>query len=73
MQLNYEEESRVRNILRQYNISANFTYGQNFLTDESVLDEMIQASKIGAKDQVLEIGPGIGNLTRRLLKTKAFV
>jgi 16S rRNA (adenine1518-N6/adenine1519-N6)-dimethyltransferase len=63
----------VKDFLRKYNLKPNFTYGQNFLTDENVLDDIIRAAGVASGDQILEIGPGIGNLTRKLLNTEAFV
>ncbi len=40
--------------------------GQNFLTDEALLDSLIEEAGVGAQDDVLEIGPGAGDMTRRL-------
>jgi 16S rRNA (adenine1518-N6/adenine1519-N6)-dimethyltransferase len=42
--------------------------GQNFLTDARVLDGIVEASRIGPEDLVLEIGPGLGTLTQRLAR-----
>lgn len=42
--------------------------GQNFLIDESVLDSIIDYSNININDTVIEIGPGIGFLTEKLVK-----
>ncbi len=56
----------MKNKLRGYGIKPNFTYGQNFLMDEIVLEDMADAAEISKDDAVLEIGPGIGNLTERL-------
>ncbi len=47
--------------------------GQHFMLDDSVLKRMVAAAKLGPKDTVLEIGPGLGNLTEELLKTGADV
>lgn len=41
--------------------------GQNFITDEFILDDIAAESKIQGDDFVLEIGPGNGALTRSLL------
>ena len=41
-------------------------YGQNFLTNTEVLTKIFQAAEITEQDQVLEIGPGTGNLTQLL-------
>ncbi len=41
-------------------------YGQNFLTDESLLTELTELAGLGAEDAVLEIGAGMGSLTEVL-------
>ena len=40
--------------------------GQNFLTDPNILQRITDAAEIGRDDTVLEIGPGLGSLTRHL-------
>lgn len=40
--------------------------GQHFLVDEAVLDKIVAAAELGTSDTVLEIGPGLGVLTRAL-------
>lgn len=40
--------------------------GQNFLTDESLLDRLVELSGVTENDEVLEIGTGLGSLTERL-------
>lgn len=67
------QEEKIKNILRSYNLKPNFTYGQNFLLDEIVLQDMVDSAEIKKGSVVLEIGPGIGNLTRKLLETGACV
>jgi 16S rRNA (adenine1518-N6/adenine1519-N6)-dimethyltransferase len=47
--------------------------GQHFMLDDSVLKRMVAAADLGSKDTVLEIGPGLGNLTEELLLTGAKV
>ncbi len=47
--------------------------GQHFMLDDSVLRRMVEAADLSSKDTVLEIGPGLGNLTEELLKTGAKV
>lgn len=42
--------------------------GQNFLTDDSVLFDIVEAAELSADSCVLEIGPGMGVLTRELAK-----
>lgn len=53
-------------IVRRYGFNFRKRFGQNFLTDENVLEEIVEASKITKDDLVIEIGPGIGTLTRYL-------
>lgn len=48
------------------NIRAKKSLGQNFLRDPHYLKKIADAARIGAGDQVLEIGPGLGHLTRVL-------
>ena len=42
-------------------------FGQHWLRDENILDRIIDAAELTKSDRVLEIGPGTGNLTTRLL------
>jgi len=46
-------------------------FGQNFLRNEHVIDRILSAADLSAEDQVIEIGPGLGALTDRLLQTGA--
>ena len=48
-------------------------WGQHFLVRERYVQSMIELSGVQAGEQVLEIGPGRGVLTRALLETGAFV
>lgn len=48
------------------NIRAKKSLGQNFLKDPHYLNKIADAARVGAQDQVLEIGPGLGHLTRTL-------
>ena len=41
--------------------------GQNFLHDKNIINKIIDASNINFKDEVLEIGPGTGNLTEFII------
>ena len=53
-------------IMKKYNIKAQKKYGQNFLINEEILDKIIETADINTGDLVIEIGPGLGNLTKRL-------
>ena len=48
-------------------------FGQHWLRNEQVLDRIITAAKIAPTDRILEIGPGTGILTRRLLPAASAV
>jgi 16S rRNA (adenine1518-N6/adenine1519-N6)-dimethyltransferase len=53
-------------LLREHGLHAQKGLGQNFLQDLTALDKIIQAAEIQPDDVVLEIGPGLGSLTRYL-------
>ena len=53
-------------LLREHGLRAEKSLGQNFLNDPAALQEIIRAAEIQPEDAVLEIGPGLGNLTRYL-------
>ena len=44
------------------------TFGQNFLVDEQIIADIISAIRPEPEDNMVEIGPGLGALTRPLLK-----
>jgi 16S rRNA (adenine1518-N6/adenine1519-N6)-dimethyltransferase len=56
----------VPDLLRKYGLRPNKRLGQNFLLDETALQRVIDASGLTTQDDVLEIGPGLGSLTRLL-------
>lgn len=64
--MNLEAETLF--LMKKYNITANKNYGQNFLIDENSVDEIIYSSEISKTDLVIEIGPGLGTLTSKLLE-----
>lgn len=58
----------VPGLLRAHGLTPRKGLGQNFLTDPSTLDKVVQAAGVTADDSVLEIGPGLGSLTRHLAR-----
>jgi 16S rRNA (adenine1518-N6/adenine1519-N6)-dimethyltransferase len=56
----------IKPLLRQFNLRPKKSLGQNFLIDEQALSNIVRAAEITADDVVLEIGPGLGSLTRHL-------
>lgn len=59
----------INEIRDRHNFRLSKSLGQNFLTDKNIIDEIIQSSGISSNDLVIEIGPGIGVLTREALET----
>jgi len=53
-------------LLREHGLRANKGLGQNFLQDHTALEKIVEAAEIQQDDVVLEIGPGLGSLTRYL-------
>jgi 16S rRNA (adenine1518-N6/adenine1519-N6)-dimethyltransferase len=56
----------VAGLLKQHGLHADKRLGQNFLQDPYALEKIVQAAEIRRTDTVLEIGPGLGSLTRYL-------
>lgn len=56
----------VPGLLRQHGLHPEKSLGQNFLLDESALQQVVNAAEISPEEIVLEIGPGLGSLTRYL-------
>lgn len=53
-------------ILQKYNFNFQKKFGQNFLIDANILENIIMAADVKKEDCVLEIGPGIGTMTQYL-------
>jgi 16S rRNA (adenine1518-N6/adenine1519-N6)-dimethyltransferase len=56
----------VPGLLRRYGLKPDKSLGQNFLVDPSALKKVIEAGEVTRDDLVLEVGPGLGSLTRML-------
>ena len=57
----------TKSIMKKYNIKANKSLGQNFLINSEVVENIVNCSEITNEDMVIEIGPGLGTLTKYLL------
>lgn len=57
-----------RALLRRLGLSARKGFSQSFLTDSYVVGDIVAAADLTPSDQVLEVGPGLGILTRELVK-----
>lgn len=62
-----------RSLLRQFDIKPKKSLGQNFLVDERAASRIVAAAELSAHEVVLEIGAGLGALTRHLAATAARV
>jgi len=56
----------LRNLLLAHGMRPNKSFGQNFLIDRAVLENIVAAAEIGPDDEILEVGAGTGVLTREL-------
>ena len=56
--------STIRDIKERYGFKLSKSLGQNFLTDKNIIDRIVESAGIGPEDLVIEIGPGIGVITR---------
>ena len=55
-------------LMKKYKIKANKNLGQNFLIDDNALQDIANGANIEQNDLVIEIGPGLGSLTKLLLE-----
>jgi len=66
--VNISDRDKLEEFLKKYQLAPKKQFGQNFLIDASVLDAILSASDLDADDAVVEIGPGPGALTQRLVQ-----
>ena len=66
--MNLTSLAQIKSLLEKYNLRPNKRLGQHFLIDRNVLDKIIEFADLGKSDVVLEIGAGVGTLTRELAK-----
>ena len=55
-------------LCKMFEIRPSRSKGQNFLINEKIYDEIVEAAGINSEDTVLEVGPGLGFLTAKLAK-----
>nr|WP_163192845.1 16S rRNA (adenine(1518)-N(6)/adenine(1519)-N(6))-dimethyltransferase RsmA [Clostridium thermarum] len=68
MEIDRMDNYNTKDIVRKYGFKFTKSLGQNFLIDDSVLEDIVEGAEICKDDFVIEIGPGVGTLTRELLK-----
>ena len=60
-------EIETKQILKQNNLYANKRLGQNFLINQEIIENIVSKANVTQNDLVIEIGPGLGSLTKELL------
>jgi len=58
----------IRSELREYGLFPKKRLGQHFLVDLNILNEVIRAARVGKEDVVVEVGPGLGEMTLPLAR-----
>lgn len=57
----------LRSVINNFDLSPKKSLGQNFLLDQNITDKIVRASGLKAGEEVIEIGPGPGGLSRSIL------
>ncbi len=65
--------SQTKEMLRRYELKARKGLGQHFLVNSGVLKTITRAAELSEEDLVLEVGPGMGVLTRELVTQAGYV
>ena len=63
---NLLEETKY--IMRKYGVIADKKLGQNFLINSDIIEGIVKGADLSKDDLVIEIGPGLGTLTKYLLE-----
>lgn len=71
--LDTSNPSGVRQALHQYGINPKKNLGQNFLIDKNIIQRIITSADLQADQWVVEIGPGLGAMTKELAERAAGV
>ncbi len=64
---------QTKRLLRRFNLRARKGLGQHFLIDESVIGLVASAAELAPTDIVIEVGPGLGVLTRELARQVGYL
>ncbi len=62
------EDYKTQELVKKYNFRFSKSLGQNFLIDDSVLEDIVNGAEVNKEDLIIEIGPGVGTLTAQLLR-----
>jgi 16S rRNA (adenine1518-N6/adenine1519-N6)-dimethyltransferase len=66
-------QTEIRQLLAQAGLRPQKRYGQHFLVDGNLMRLLVAEAELRASDTVLEVGPGVGNLTELLLQSAGHV
>ena len=58
--------SATMDLVRKHGFKFTKSLGQNFLIDDNIVDKIVAGAGIGPEDKIIEVGPGIGTLTREM-------
>ena len=58
----------IQHELREYGLFPKKRLGQHFLVDRNILNKVVRAAEVGKEDVVLEVGPGLGQMTVALAR-----
>lgn len=58
----------TKNVVDKHNFKFSKSLGQNFLIDSNVIDKILDGARLTEGDNIIEVGPGIGTLTREMGK-----
>ncbi len=64
--MDISSKTGIKEITSKYNIFPHKKWGQNFLMDKNILNKIANVSCLTSADHVIEIGPGLGALTREI-------
>ena len=68
MEKRLSSHRETMNVVKKHGFRFSKSLGQNFLIDDNIIDDIIQGAMIEDGDKVIEVGPGIGTLTREIAK-----
>ena len=58
----------TKEVVNKHNFKFSKSLGQNFLIDDNVIDRILEGARLSETDRIIEVGPGIGTLTREMGK-----
>lgn len=58
--------SATMDLVKKHGFKFTKSLGQNFLIDDNIVDKIVAGAGIGPGDKIIEVGPGIGTLTREM-------